>query len=173
MPCKPRLSGRVKGHNQNEISFPGRAALCLPAVGRGRELHNWKKKPRSLKTRIDLQNTLSSVILSTQAVCACTPKCLPSPKRFVQVDVTARRRGNPTKSLRGLSPWQSDTKGHSDPVFNTGEESHWSAQGKLREESDRDPSGVALRMTALQSVPSLCSGQGFISFAMSVSSVYS
>src|SRR4030042_2940497 len=32
---------------------------------------------------------------------ACTPKCLPSPERFVQAGVTARRRGNPTKSLRG------------------------------------------------------------------------
>jgi hypothetical protein len=42
--------------------------------------------------------------------------------------------------------WQSDTKCHSDPVFNTGEE------------SDGDPSGVALRMTASQSVSSLCSG---------------
>jgi tetratricopeptide (TPR) repeat protein len=38
---------------------------------------------------------------------ACTPKCLPSPKRFVQANVSARRRGNPTKSLRGHSPWQS------------------------------------------------------------------
>ena len=38
---------------------------------------------------------------------ACTPKCLPSRKRFVQANVSARRRGNPMKSLRGRSPWQS------------------------------------------------------------------
>jgi len=30
---------------------------------------------------------------STVKARACTPKCLPSPKRFVQADVTARRRG--------------------------------------------------------------------------------
>jgi len=29
-----------------------------------------------------------------EKVRACTPKCLPSPKRFVQAGVTARRRGN-------------------------------------------------------------------------------
>ena len=28
MPCKPRLTGGVKGHNIEEISLPGSAALC-------------------------------------------------------------------------------------------------------------------------------------------------
>ena len=36
------------------------------------------------------------VIASDRRERTCTPKC-----------VTARRRGNPTKSLRGRSPWQS------------------------------------------------------------------
>jgi len=28
---------------------------------------------------------------------ACTPECLPQPKRFVQINVSARRRGNLTR----------------------------------------------------------------------------
>ncbi len=43
VPPDPRRVGGAKGHNTKEISYPGRAALGLPAVGRvgrGGELHD-------------------------------------------------------------------------------------------------------------------------------------
>ena len=39
VPRKPRLVGGVKGHNINEISFPGSPALCLTKQA---IMLNWK-----------------------------------------------------------------------------------------------------------------------------------
>jgi hypothetical protein len=36
VPCKPRFRGGAKGHNANEATLPGSAALCLPAGRQGR-----------------------------------------------------------------------------------------------------------------------------------------
>ena len=120
MPC-PAFGGKggVKGHNTKEISFPGSPALCA-------ESFTNKIGSRSGLTGAYLSSPLVPVLRSSSATkdggegrlrgkpsALCLPPAgIQGFERELRVEklrlLSLRaERSNPTKSLRGHSPWQS------------------------------------------------------------------
>ena len=133
MPCKPRLLRGVKGHNQNEISFPGSAALWAGSFKIGR------KNPDHSK-QVLICKILFNLLL--RAPGGCVP---------ARRSACFRRNASCRQALRhaGVAIRRSRCEGL--------------ARGNLK-------SSLALPCTPCGA--GFCSGQGFISFAMTLSSVY-